>query len=260
MSKTTPICTPPLGHYNYYDLTNNGKADWVCHGNRPGSAVSGYSFQPYVHTHDEFLPFQAAPQKLTGLWNWQYSFTDKTHKDVRFYAAQGPASFVVGQKAGWSDDTGKFKVIHIDGIVIAFRPGSGGKAIPQSGAKNRVGHWAYQKVGNQIDSQVSTNDLTWVVKVGNHYERLDPNLQKHQGSLTDSEKLLVQLFKQAKALQSSPKSEPEKITQLHSIAKAWKKAHAHNGRAHEMMKPILWNGILGAMAKLAGLSPADFSE
>lgn len=198
-----------------------------------------------------------------------FSFT-KSQPDARFYAANGLASFVAGLRAGvLNEENVMADVMDIQGIAISVvrSPPLNGLVIytPHYDHPKRVQHWAYSvdsETGEAVRRE-DTSKLCWVVTNAGKPERLDPNrIAKGDNDLTDSEKLVKELFDKAKALHIEKPNEAQMkgiITKLKKVVRAWERQHAlSNPLAKQVHDPLLWQGILGAMAMLAGLAPADF--
>lgn len=200
-----------------------------------------------------------------------FSFT-KQQPGVRFYAANGFASFVAGQRAGVLNEKNEMvDTMDIQGIAIQVVRNAplNGLVIysPHYDHPKRVQHWAYSadsKTG-EVFRKEDTSHLCWVVTNAGKPERLDPNrivASKDTKELTDSEKLVKPLFDYAKTLRIENPSNIQKrelITKLKKMAKTWERKHALlNPLAKEVRTPLLWHGILGCMAVLSGLTPADY--
>jgi hypothetical protein len=200
-----------------------------------------------------------------------FSFT-KSQPDARFYAANGLASFVAGQRAGVLNDKNEMTdVMDIQGVAISVvrSPPFNGLVVytPHYDHPKRVRHWAYS-----VDSQTGevmrkedTSGLCWAITHAGMPERLDPNRVANTDGivgLTDSEKMIKTLFDEAKKIhveKPNDKQKKELVGKLKKLAKTWERNHAlSNPLAKEIHDPKLWQGILGAMAVLSGLAPADF--
>lgn len=244
---------------NRYDLTNDGWGDKVeqkatSHATPDGHGIAcGSAVEAFVRTpQNQFLKLEFAGNALPG---WQtYRFRDTQHPDVRFHAATGVMSVAVGQYVFSQDSDGEWKPMKVGGIVIGLH---GNEPMQEA---HKVANFAYSDTATARHYNTST--LKWAIKVGGKFESLDPNRivryndedKEHKIVLNTSEKLIQELFAQAKALNGI--ATPKK---LHNLVDTWKATHSQrNPRIKQLTNPILWNGILGALAKLAGLTPAEF--
>lgn len=248
------------------DWNNDGRLDGHCW--EPG--VEADRVDLFLNTPHGQVQLTDPPRGLRASPGNEYVFADKKRMDVRFYATEGFGSIAVGQEVGWYDKLGKLITMKVDGIAVGTQSSPTRPMIPDLHAPVRdssgnVINWAYElrQGGQNVRQHIDINKLFWTIQVNGQPERLDPNraVQKNK-DMTEGEKLLQPLFADAQKLKKDHFSDSQKrvaLLKLEKIAAQWKVKHPpFDPRAEQLTKPILWNGILGAMAKVAGLTPADF--
>lgn len=272
------------------DLNNDGRLDnfsWTMGFDR--STVDPSLSTPSGQSH---FTMSHGLHVSTGM---AYTFGDKQKTDVRFHATEGLSSFAVNEQAGYYDTKGTFLPIHIDGFAIGTYPAAPFAVLPQNhplvhDASGRIRNWAFElKAGKVVtgdnDRPPQINEIFWTIEVGGKSERVDPNRAIHNDKCvaddqelkkrgvkpdviaeiqrqTESEKLIQPLLTEAAKLNKKHFTDAQKrvvVLKLEKIASQWKVNHPQSDpRVKQITDPILWNGILGAMAKLAGLAPVDF--
>lgn len=271
-----------------FDLNNDGRPDRLTapistDDDPVSNEEASFYIKPELSLRDVIAPMR--PMVLRGFQRAGDSgYTCGVHffaiaapqPAARFYAGNGLASFVVGQRAGALNEKGEMTdIMDIHGIavkIVRYPPFNGGDLVytpghdrPFNPGPHRVQHWAYS-VDSKTDEVVrreDTSDLCWVVTNVGKPERLDPNrIARNDSALTDSEKMVKDLFDKARVLYVEKPNDAQKkdiINKLRKTVKNWERKHAlSNPLAKEIRNPMLWQGVLGAMAALSGLTPADF--
>lgn len=269
------------------DLNNDGRPDTLTWKAGPG----GGAVDPVLNAPRGQSHFVKAPPDLRVSAGRAYSFTDKKQTGARFHASQGLMSFAVGQNCGYHNKVGMVMSMRIDGIAFEIRPAPfNHRNIPDANSpvqmvNGKVLNRAYEMDGDDVFRQFNTDQLFWMIRVGASNERIDLNRVMHNDKcvaddaelerrstdpdvlaaiqkLSVSEKLIQHLLRAASKLggkHTSTKARRVVALKLEKIAAQWKVKHPQSDpRVKQITDPILWNGILGAMAKLAGLTPADF--
>lgn len=276
----------PPRHYSV-DLNNDGRSDTLTWSPGPrGGTVDSFLNSSHGQGH-----FVKAPVDLRVNAGRAYAFTDY-QTGARFHAARGLQSFAVNQNCGYYNSMGTIMPMHIDGIAFEIHPvpfnnrNIPDDQAPVQKANGKVLNRAYELDGKKVFRQFNIDQLFWIIKIGDQYERIDlnrivhndkssaddaelrqkpvePIVLAHIQKLTESETLIQPLLADASRLRKdhfSPTAKRAVVLQLEKIAAQWKVKYAQsNPRVQQITNPILWNGILGAMATLAGLKPSDLT-
>lgn len=269
-----------------FDLNNDGILDDIRHGpsftpryDRAGKLrghSDGYAIQPQLNIkmgrRVVIKLFQEAPPSFSGLRGHKFAFAEKGNPRIRFYDPYNYKSYTNGQIVGFKDEDGHLKTMRIDGFVIGVNPVRIDPDLPHiecipimgDAQSQKVVQWVYEqdpKTG-QVIQQAKLQDIFWGIIVNGGFETIDLNrIMSGKKNLTRAEALLVPIFRDTRGLAKKHPhvSKREVAHHLETIISQWKISSRKEdpNRIKEILKPVLWVGILGALAKLAGLKPAN---
>lgn len=211
------------------------------------------------------IRFLVAPPEVRRLCD-SNSVVVCTDTNARFYVFNSALSFAPGQNVMAVNDDGRHdEVFVLTGIALEFPLGPVNLKVHPT-VVHDPHHFGYGTFkGNIIE--VSLDHLRWVVGKN---EVVDPDrLQSGAAPQNIAESMLKPLFQEVAKLPNQFPGDKQKTTRLkqfNTLVDTWKKSVAiidvdrttGIDRATELQKEPLWAGIHMALAKLAGLTPADF--
>lgn len=211
------------------------------------------------------IRFQPAPPEISRLCGVR-SVVTCTDPTARFYVQGRTLSFVSGQKVQAVNDQGRLdQVFTLTGIALQFREGTVDLVLHENVKPLLPQYFGYGTYKGKI-IEVPLGHLRWTIGVS---ETIDPEHLRFGGTPSNvAETLLQPLFQEVAKLPNQfpgNKQRAARLQQFNLLVENWKRSvtivdvdRTALNRSAEIMKDPLWTGILHALAKLAGLTLADF--
>lgn len=281
------------------DLNGDGVADPVVQGHLSKDAcdkiegcafVDGYAFTPMLKNgFDEPVPFSRAPASLGRLFGKAaaFVFTQSTfnNRTLRFFPDdpdggrfENPASFSVGQMAGYFDRGGKFVSFKIEGFAVGLMKQDAPDEIritPSCDAAGRPIRIAYGRGADGKRIEKPLHDLVWATPDGG--QAIDPHVLVSGGTsdrpLSEAEAQLLPLFAKAREIELACKKMQLKETGARDLRAVRLTSLEVRRKARDDVEAMLrthcprtmsadfalWDGLRVALGKAAGLRRADLT-